>query len=470
VCARIAQVVLFVLLALLATGSSAAAEQPAKSLAKALGVRVLVPGGGGTAAFVSAPPAASASAGSYTYVDALSTGAIETSARATSGQRATSTALASVTGVSLFGGEISVGQAVVRARAFASGIAGGADLLGSSVSGVQILGSSVVVSPNRRVPLADWGYAVLLEQAVVAEPRGRLGKRVFASAVHVHLTAAHGGLPAGTDITIGYAEAFASAVKTPVATTTPDEPESPAPPNDPVEQPPGANPSPPPAVQSPPSDVKPELTAAGYVFPVYGPAASFTDDFGAARADTGWHHGNDIFAPIGTPLLAVADGTLFSVGVNSLGGNRLWLRDRSGNEFYYAHLSAFSPLAEKGAAVKAGDVVGFVGATGDAVGTPPHLHFEIHPAGLLGLGYDGVVNPYEYLVAWRRLDDLSLGLATRPGTAPPPGAVLLEVSDISSTTGLDPEALARTLEMSALFGESLGPAKAEQSSSPGFSG
>ena len=457
-------------LALLATGSSAAAEQPANGSAKALGVRVLVPGGGGTAAFVSAPPAASAAAGSYAYLNALSTGAIEASARATSGQRATSTALASVTEVSLFGGEISVGQAVVRARAFASGIAGGADLLGSSVSGVQILGSSVAVSPNRRVPLADWGYAVLLEQAVVAEPRGRLGKRVFASAMHVHLTAAHGGLPAGTDITIGYAEAFASAVKTPVATNTPDEPEGPAPPNDPVEQPPGANPSPPPAVQSPPSDVKPELTAAGYVFPVYGPAASFTDDFGAARADTGWHHGNDIFAPIGTPLLAVADGTLFSVGVNSLGGNRLWLRDRTGNEFYYAHLSAFSPVAQEGAAVKAGDVVGFVGATGDAVGTPPHLHFEIHPAGLLGLGYDGVVNPYEYLIAWRRLDDLSLGLATRPGKAPPPGAVLLEASDISSMSGLDPEALARTLEMSALFGESLTPAKAEQSSSPGFSG
>jgi murein DD-endopeptidase MepM/ murein hydrolase activator NlpD len=357
----------------------------------------------------------------------------------------------------------------VRARAFASGAAGGADLLGSSVSGIQILGAPVVASPNRQVPLADWGYAVLLEQAVVAEPAGRLGKRVFASAVHVHLTAAHGGLPAGTDITIGYAETSASAPKAPTP-TTPDEPESEPPPNDPVEQPPGASSSPPPAVQSPPSDVKPELTAAGYVFPVYGPAASFTNDFGAARADTGWHHGNDIFAPVGTPLLAVADGTLFSVGVNSLGGNRLWLRDRSGNEFYYAHLSAFSPLAQEGATVKAGDVVGFVGATGDAVGTPPHLHFEIHPAGLLGLGYDGVVNPYEYLLAWRRLDDLSLGLATRPGKAPPPGAVLLEASDISSTSGLDPEALAQILEMSALFGESLAPAKTEESSSPGFSG
>ena len=75
------------LFALLAAGSSAAAEQPANGTAKALGVRVLVPGGGGTAALVSAPPAASASAGSYTYRDVLSTGAIETSARATSGRR-----------------------------------------------------------------------------------------------------------------------------------------------------------------------------------------------------------------------------------------------------------------------------------------------------------------------------------------------------------------------------------------------
>ena len=74
-----------------------------------------------------------------------------------------------------------------------------------------------VLDRDRRVPLADWGYAVLLEQAVVAAPRGSLGKRVFASAVHIHLTAAHAGLPAGADITIGYAEASASALTPPAA-------------------------------------------------------------------------------------------------------------------------------------------------------------------------------------------------------------------------------------------------------------
>ena len=66
----------------------------------------------------------------------------------------------------------------------------------------------------------------------------------------------------------------------------------------------------------------------------------FGNTFGAFRADVAgkWHHGEDLVAPLGTPLLAVADGTLFSVGWNDLGGWRLWLRDDFGNEFYYAHL------------------------------------------------------------------------------------------------------------------------------------
>ena len=130
-----------------------------------------------------------------------------------------------------------------------------------------------------------------------------------------------------------------------------------------------------------PPGLQPKLTAGGYVFPVYGPLVSFGDSYGAFRGDVAgnWHHGDDIFAPLGAPLLACADGTVFSVGWNDVGGNRLWLRDSQGNEFYYAHLSAFSPLAKNGRHVKAGEVVGFVGNTGDAQGTPPHLHFEVHP-------------------------------------------------------------------------------------------
>ena len=152
------------------------------------------------------------------------------------------------------------------------------------------------------------------------------------------------------------------------------------------------------------------LTAAGYVFPVYGPSG-FGDTFGAPRATTIWHHGQDIFAALGAPVLAVADGTLYSVGWNRVGGNRLWLRDRDGNEFYYAHLAAFSPLAVDGGRVRAGDVVGFVGNTGDADTTPYHLHFEIHPSSLLFLGYDGVVNavPVPPRLAARGRRRLSVG-------------------------------------------------------------
>jgi murein DD-endopeptidase MepM/ murein hydrolase activator NlpD len=307
------------------------------------------------------------------------------------------------------------------------------------------------------------------------------------SGLHVRLTADHGGLPAGTDITIGYAEAAASAPKPPPPPPDPD----PGPPSDdsgsgsgsgsgggngsgsggqtpshdPEPQPPGANPTPPPIVRNPPDDVKPNLTQGGYVFPVYGPDAAFTNDFQAARASTGWHHGNDIFAPLGTPVLAVTDGELFLVGVNAIGGNRLWLRDGSGNEFYYAHLSAYTPLAYNGARVKAGDVIGFVGTTGDALGTPSHLHFEVHPRGLLWMGYDGVVNPYAYLLAWRRLDDLAFdAFRDRPGKAPEPGVIILQAEDISTASGLDPGALARVLAAPLRFGE----APEARTSSPGF--
>ena len=111
-----------------------------------------------------------------------------------------------------------------------------------------------------------------------------------------------------------------------------------------------------------PEGVTARFTQGGYVFPVFG-AAAFGDTFGAFRGDVAgkWHHGEDLVAPRGTPLLAVADGNLFSVGWNDIGGWRLWLRDDGGNEFYYAHLDAYSPLAVAGRRVKAGDVLGFVG-------------------------------------------------------------------------------------------------------------
>ena len=204
-------------------------------------------------------------------------------------------------------------------------------------------------------------------------------------------------------------------------------------------------------------------------FPSSGRSRSATRSARSAPS-TGWHHGDDIFAPLGAPVLAVAKGVVFSVGWNTLGGNRLWLEDRQGNQFYYAHLSAFSPLAVNGARVNAGDVLGFVGNTGEAITTPYHLHFEIHPVSLLGKGYDGVIDPTRYLNSWHHLRNLAFsgGVTTKSvasigktkSAAPEPGAVLLKVADISTVAGLDPVAIRRALAAGQGPGRRRGPGRA----------
>jgi murein DD-endopeptidase MepM/ murein hydrolase activator NlpD len=425
-----------------------------------------------SAGAISSPPQAAASVVSWAYGDdAVTTAAITAGTNGTVDDgHAVGRAFVQVASVSLFGGEVTADAITAKSVSRASATQAGGRLDGSSISNLVVLGAPVRAGPNVRVPLGDWGYAVVLEQAVTEEKTAqRLGHRGFVAGLHVHLTAAHGGLAAGTEIFIGYAEAAATVPRTAVP---PPAPPAPAPPqhHDPVPTSAGS-PSVPPPVQSPPPGVTPNLTAGGYVFPVYGPAA-FTDDFRAGRADTGWHHGNDIFAPLGAPILAVTDGTLFLVGWNTLGGNRVWLRDLQGNEFYYAHLSAFSPLAHDGAQVKAGDVIGFVGATGDAAGTPTHLHFEVHPAALLSMGYDGVIDPYPYLLAWQRLDDASFDASAwaPPGAkAPPPGAVLLQAEDISGASGLDPAGFEAVLTGEPLFGEGP-PGPKIVYAEPGFAG
>ena len=464
-------VLLFALLSAAGGAAGAAGSAPASSAA-AFGVRVVLPGGKATAAgAISSPPQAAASVPSWGYGDgAVSTGPISGGTRSdVEGGSASAAADLSVAAVSLFAGEVTVGSVRLAASARASGTRGTGRFGAAALEAVTVLGQSVQAAPNARVQLGDWGYAVLLEQAVVREEAKRLGQRRFVVGLHVHLTADHGGLPAGSEILVGYAEAAASAPKAQPPQASPVQPPGP----EPTTPPPGAQPAPqPPIIKDPPQGVQPEITIEGFVFPVYGPS-SFTDDFGAGRASTGWHHGNDIFAPVGAPILAVTDGTLFLVGWNGIGGNRLWLRDDDGNEYYYAHLSAFSPLAVDGVRVKAGDVVGFVGTSGDAEGTPPHLHFEIHPSRLLWMGYDGVVNPYTYLLAWRRAADADLGFGAGgwkppPGQAPPPAAVLLLYEDISSVSGLVLEEFASFFELPD-FGEGpAGPTIVE--AEPGFEG
>ena len=119
--------------------------------------------------------------------------------------------------------------------------------------------------------------------------------------------------------------------------------------------------------------------------PVRG--ARFMNDWGFPRSDTGFHQGNDLMAPRGTPIVAPASGTVVQ-GTGSIGGRYFRLTARDGTVYYGAHMSKFG----KSGRVKAGDVLGYVGNTGDAAGGATHLHFEIHPAG------GAAVNPYAYLV------------------------------------------------------------------------
>lgn len=139
--------------------------------------------------------------------------------------------------------------------------------------------------------------------------------------------------------------------------------------------------------------------------------------FGAPRDSGREHHGVDIFARRGTPVLAATSGRVTRIGVNNLGGNIVWLRDDRGYSFYYAHLDR-STVAE-GAEVMAGDTVGLVGNSGNAIRTPPHLHFGIYRRG------EGPVDPRWFVqqprgtIATLAIDTTFLGawVRTRTGGA-----------------------------------------------------
>lgn len=115
-------------------------------------------------------------------------------------------------------------------------------------------------------------------------------------------------------------------------------------------------------------------------FPVEGhDHASIRSFWGDWRSGGRIHRGVDIFAPRGTPVLAATDGVVRSTRGNNLGGKVVWLRDELGRSQYYAHLD--SQVVRRGDRLHAGDTLGFVGNTGNARTTPPHLHFAMRSSG-----------------------------------------------------------------------------------------
>lgn len=121
----------------------------------------------------------------------------------------------------------------------------------------------------------------------------------------------------------------------------------------------------------------------GFVCPV--PGGTFFNDWGFPRSGGRSHAGTDLFAPRGTPVRAPASGRV-DIANGAIGGKQFRLTTASGVRYFGSHLDAFGASGQ----VSAGDVIGYVGDTGNARGSRPHLHFEVHPNG-------SAVNPFPLL-------------------------------------------------------------------------
>jgi peptidoglycan LD-endopeptidase LytH len=166
-----------------------------------------------------------------------------------------------------------------------------------------------------------------------------------------------------TTTTTTSATTSTAAPTTTAPTTTTPQPNTPVPPSQPITVP------------------------GGGVCPVAGPT-SFTDTWGAPRSGGRTHQGVDMLAARGTPAVAIFGGTVTSMNNSTLGGISLYLTSAAGDRYFYTHLDGYAAGLTQGQSVAEGQVIGYVGSTGNAPANVPHLHFEYHPGG-------GVpVNPY----------------------------------------------------------------------------
>jgi len=142
----------------------------------------------------------------------------------------------------------------------------------------------------------------------------------------------------------------------------------------------------------------------GLLLPVQGIQASqLRDTFTDARSEGRVHDAIDIMADAGTPVLAVADGTVEKLFDSERGGLTIYQFEPSGRWcYYYAHLQRYADgLAEK-QVIKRGEVIGYVGSTGNASADAPHLHFEVHVLGPEKQWWKGEsINPFPLLQAGR---------------------------------------------------------------------
>ena len=129
------------------------------------------------------------------------------------------------------------------------------------------------------------------------------------------------------------------------------------------------------------------VTSSGLACPIAAPN-SFIDSWGFPRSGGRTHEGTDMMATSGAPVVAITDGRITFEGYGTTAGNWLILSGDDGNSYWYMHNRENLISAGR---VRAGEQIATVGDTGNAIGGPPHVHFEYHPGG------GGPVNPYPLL-------------------------------------------------------------------------
>jgi Peptidase family M23 len=175
------------------------------------------------------------------------------------------------------------------------------------------------------------------------------------------------------------------------------------------------------------ADHRPANGATGQVaisvFPVDG-VCDYADTWHDQRAgvdkngNPNVHQGVDIIAASGVPIRAVTAGKVTSMSQSTRGGNQLYLTQPDGSYFFHAHISRYVDGLAVGAQVKAGDIIAYVGQTGDAVYSTAHLHFEVHPA----WNNREPINPYPVVRHVSGCGKIGTGTGTPPTSTPTPTA------------------------------------------------
>lgn len=149
--------------------------------------------------------------------------------------------------------------------------------------------------------------------------------------------------------------------------------------------------------------------ASEVLVPVAGvPRRSIADTWGAPRAGGRRHEGTDIFAARGTPVRSATRGIVLRIGETGIGGRQAWVLGPGNERHYYAHLDEWVDGLHVGQVLQPGEPLGSVGDSGNARGTPPHLHYGIY-------GRSGALNPHPRL---RDAIDAPPPVATPPGANP----------------------------------------------------